>query len=78
MKKLLSDIKVASRCAASPRQINNAPAHTSTIAMVAIGECRFNLQIQSAASAVVFRNLTPPDFYVFQSLKDSLCEQRQE
>jgi len=57
--------KVASRCAASSRQCTTTDTHQL------IRECRFKL----LHHLLYFIDLTPPDFCVFQSLKDSLCVQ---
>ena len=51
---------------------DNAPAHTSAVAMAAIRECGFELLSQPPYSP----DLAPSDYHVFRSLKDSLRGQR--
>jgi len=51
---------------------DNAPAHTSAMAMAVIRECGFELLSQPPYSP----DLAPSDYHVFQSLKDSLRGQR--
>jgi len=47
---------------------DNAPAHTSAVAMATIRECGFELLSQPPYSP----DLAPSDYHVFQSLKYSL------
>jgi len=47
---------------------DNAPAHTSSVAMAAIRECGFELLSLLPYSP----DLAPSDYHVFRSLKDSL------
>jgi len=47
---------------------DNAPAHTSAVAMAAIRECGFELLSQPPYSP----DLAPSDYHVFRSLKDLL------
>jgi len=51
---------------------DNAPAHTSAVAMPAIRECGLELLSQLPYSP----DLAPSDYHVFRSLKDSLRGQR--
>jgi len=37
--------------------------------------CHLRMQIQTAVHLLYFIDMSPPDFHVFQSLKDSLCRQ---
>ena len=51
---------------------DNAPAHTSAVAMATIRESKFELLSHPPYSP----DLAPSDYHVFRSLKDSLRGQR--
>lgn len=51
---------------------DNAPAHTSTVAMAAIRECGFELLQHPPYSP----DLAPSDYHLFRNLKDSLRGQK--
>jgi len=75
IRKLRSAIK-EKRCGKSSHGVllhqDDAPAHTSAVAMAAIRECVFELLSQPPYSP----DLAPADYHVFRSLKDSLRGQR--
>ena len=48
---------------------DNAPAHTSQVAMTAATECGFEILPHTPYSP----NMTPSDFYLFLKLKSHLC-----
>ena len=75
IKKLRSAIKEKRRGKLSHGMLlhhDNAPAHTSAIPMATILESRFELLSHRPHSP----DLTPTDYHVYRSLKDSLRGQR--
>ena len=75
IKKLSSAIKEKRRGKLSHGVLlhhDNAPAHTSAVAMATIRESKFELLSHPPYSP----DLAPSDYHVFRSLKDSLRGQR--